>query len=58
MRRDNWKLLMNADGSRAELYDLAADMKEANNLAAAQPEIARELTQLAMNWRATWPKRK
>ena len=58
VRRDNWKLLMNADGSRAELYDLAADMKEANNLAAAQPEIARELTQLAMNWRATWPKRK
>jgi len=58
VRRDQWKLLVNADGSNAQLYDLAADLKEAKNLAGAQPEIARELTQLALDWRASLPKRK
>lgn len=58
VRRDNWKLLVNADGSRTELYDLSTDVKEAKNLASEKPEIARELTKLVMDWRATWPKRK
>jgi arylsulfatase A-like enzyme len=57
VRRDNWKLLVNADGSRTELYDLATDVKEATNLAAAKPDVAKELTTLVMDWRATWPKR-
>jgi len=56
VRRGQWKLLVNADGSRPELYDLGADAKEANNLATAKPEIARDLTKLVMDWRATWPK--
>ena len=58
VRRDNWKLLINADGTRAELYDLAADVKEAKNRAGEKPEIAKELTKLVMDWRATWPKGK
>jgi arylsulfatase A-like enzyme len=58
VRRDHWKFLINPDGSRPELYDLAADLKEANNLAAAQPETVRELKQLVMAWRATWPPKK
>ncbi len=58
VRRDHWKLLINPDGSRPELYDLATDAKEANNLAAAQPEIVRDLKQLVMAWRATWPSKK
>lgn len=58
VRRDNWKLLVNADGSRTELYDLAADVNEAKNLAAEKPDLAKELTKLVMDWRATWPKRK
>ena len=58
VRRDRWKLLINPDGSRAELYDLATDVKEANNLAAAKPEVVRELKQLVMDWRATWSARK
>ena len=57
VRRDNWKLLVNADGSRTELYDLATDTKEAKNLAAAKPDLVKELTKLVMDWRATWPKR-
>jgi hypothetical protein len=58
VRRDNWKLLVNADGSNAQLYDLATDMKEANNLAAAKPEVTRDLTKLALDWRKSLPKRK
>ncbi len=57
VRRDSWKLLVNADGSRTELYNLATDAQEAKNLASEKPEIARELTKLVMDWRATWPKR-
>ncbi len=58
VRRDDWKLLINADGSRPELYNLAADKAEKKNLAAEKPEIVAELKQLAMGWRATWPKKK
>ncbi len=57
VRRDNWKLLIHADGTRPELYDLATDVKEAHNLAAEQPEITRELKKLVMDWRAAWPRK-
>ncbi|HUR60286.1 MAG TPA: sulfatase-like hydrolase/transferase [Opitutaceae bacterium] len=57
VRRDNLKLLVKADGTGAELYDLAADPKETHNLAAAQPDVVRDLTKLVLDWRATWPKR-
>jgi arylsulfatase A-like enzyme len=58
VRRDNWKLLVNANGSDAQLYDLANDIKEANNLAAKRPDITAELKQLALDWRGSLPKRK
>ncbi len=56
VRRGNWKLLVNPDRSRAELYDLAADERESTNLAAEQPGMVEELTALVMAWRATWPR--
>lgn len=55
VRRDQWKLLVNPDGSKAELYDLADDPKEAHNLAAAQSARVQELTRMVLAWRATWP---
>lgn len=57
VRRGNWKLLVNAEGSRAELYDLATDASETKNLAAEKAELVKELTKLLMDWRATWPER-
>jgi arylsulfatase A-like enzyme len=42
-RRANWKLLYFHDGPRIELYDLAADLSETNDLAASRPELARAL---------------
>ena len=56
VRRDQWKLLVNADGTRPELYDLAADRGETNNVAAANPQVVAELKSLVLEWRATWPK--
>ncbi len=56
VRRGDWKLLVNADGSRPELYDLATDVSESKNLAAEKPDVAKALTALVMDWRATWPK--
>ena len=42
VRRGNWKLVRGASGS-FELYDLDADVGEANDLAAAHPERVNEL---------------
>lgn len=55
VREGDWKLLVNADGTGAELYDMAADPKEANDLAASQPEVARRLTNMAIAWRKSLP---
>jgi arylsulfatase A len=41
IRMANWKLHMN--GNNSELYDLAADISESNNLAAANPEVVARL---------------
>jgi arylsulfatase A-like enzyme len=51
VRDGNWKLLINADGSGAELYDILADPKETKNLAAEKPEVTGRLSAQALNWR-------
>ena len=55
VRSGQWKLLVNADGSRLELYNLAADAGEASNVAGEQPEIARQLKEQALAWRKSLP---
>jgi arylsulfatase A-like enzyme len=55
VRQGDWKLLVNADGSRPELYDLAADPRETVDLAETRPEIARGLTESALQWRRSMP---
>jgi hypothetical protein len=56
MRDGNWKLLINADGSGAEIYDLKSDPNEAENLIAQQPEIAKRMSEAALAWRQSLPK--
>jgi arylsulfatase A-like enzyme len=51
----NWKLLVNADGGGAELYDLATDRAEAKNLADENTETAERLRKLAVEWRKSLP---
>jgi arylsulfatase A-like enzyme len=55
VRDGNWKLLVGADGSGAELYDLAADPRESANVAERRPEIARALAARALAWRRSLP---
>lgn len=51
----DWKLLVNADGTGAELYDLKADRAESANLLKEKPEIAARLTEAALSWRRSMP---
>jgi hypothetical protein len=54
LERD-WKLLVNADGAGAELYNVAADPREANDLASQMPDLAERLSRAALAWRKSLP---
>ena len=55
IRDGEWKLLVNADGTGAELYNLATDRNEAHNLAAEKPDSTKRLTDAALAWRKSLP---
>jgi arylsulfatase A-like enzyme len=55
VRDGNWKLLVNADGSGAELYDLSADPKENKNVAGDHPDVAERLKRMCLDWRRSLP---
>jgi arylsulfatase A-like enzyme len=55
VREGKWKLLVNANGSQAELYNLEADRLETNNLVAKEPKLAKRLTTAALDWRKCLP---
>ena len=55
VRDGDWKLLINADGSDTQLYNLAVDRNETNNLATTEPEVAKRLSAAALNWRRSLP---
>ena len=55
VRDGDWKLLVNADGTGAELYDVVADPNETTNLAAAKPEVTARLKEMAIAWRKAMP---
>lgn len=55
VRDGKWKLLINADGSGAELYDLNKDIAEANNLVEKETAVAKRLSRAALDWRNSLP---
>ena len=55
VREGNWKLLVNSDGSFAELYDIVADPNETKNLADEKPEVTKRLNDKALAWRKSLP---
>ncbi len=56
VREGKWKLLANADGTRAELFDLEKDVNETQNLAEQEKEVTARLLKLALDWRRSLPK--
>ncbi|OJW22047.1 MAG: hypothetical protein BGO49_14835 [Planctomycetales bacterium 71-10] len=53
LREGDWKLIENYEDGRLELYDLAADVGERNDLAAAQPDRARAMRAKLDAWRTS-----
>ncbi|MEX2174218.1 MAG: sulfatase-like hydrolase/transferase [Pirellulaceae bacterium] len=55
IREGKWKLLVQASGEGAELYDLAADPRETKNVSEEHPDVASRLGELALAWRKSLP---
>ncbi len=55
VRVENWKLLCDYDGSKAQLYDLTKDRGETTNLATLQPEIVARMTKALLDWHQSLP---
>jgi uncharacterized sulfatase len=55
VRDGDWKLLIDEDGGRAQLYDLVNDAGEKSNLAARNPEVVERLKKMVLDWRASLP---
>tara|TARA_R110002050_G_scaffold177889_1_gene311107 strand:- start:75464 stop:76915 length:1452 start_codon:yes stop_codon:yes gene_type:complete len=56
MRQDKWKLLMNPDRSRVELYDLINDPTELDNRALDEPQLVKEMSATLLSWKSHLPK--
>lgn len=50
-----WKLVTDGNSKHFELYDIATDPYEKNDLAKAQPEVVARLTKKLTDWKATLP---
>ncbi len=55
IRDGRWKLLVNADGSRVELYDFAASTAERVNVAGDHPALTDRLRERVLSWRKSLP---
>ncbi len=55
VRDGRWKLLMNPDGSRTELYDLERDPAERTELTASHPEVIERLRSSLTAWYTSLP---
>lgn len=55
VRDGKWMLLVNADGTRLELYNMHADAGQTKNVAAANAAVARRLRDAALRWRQSLP---
>ncbi|KPK37870.1 MAG: hypothetical protein AMJ65_13640 [Phycisphaerae bacterium SG8_4] len=55
VRDGKWKLLMNPDRSRVELYDIVSDPTELDNVADQNPAIVRKLSERLLRWHKSLP---
>lgn len=52
---ENWKLVTNKDYSYLELFDIAADSYEKNDVKAKNPEVVERLLEKIAKWKTTLP---
>jgi len=50
VRKGDWKLLTNPDGSETELYNIVKDRAEKQNVATSNPELTAEMKKTAIDW--------
>lgn len=50
VRKDNWKLFFNVDGTQMELYNLMQDPAESKNLVKEYPTVVAEIAKIGLNW--------
>ena len=50
IRSGNWKLLINSDGSDAQLYDIVKDKFEKNDVAQSHPQVVAKLSKKVCKW--------
>lgn len=55
MRDGDWKLMMNPDGSRVELYNLTKNPCEVDNLANEYPDVVTDMSRELLKWHKTIP---
>ncbi|NDV81751.1 sulfatase [Bacteroides sp. 51] len=55
IRKGDWKLLVNHDGSDVMLFNLRENPQETVNISANHPAITEELKEKALKWRASLP---
>jgi arylsulfatase A-like enzyme len=55
IREGNWKLLINPDHTRLELYDIPRDPTELNNVANQYPEAVEALSAKVLAWQKQLP---
>jgi len=55
IRDGKWKLLMNPDRSRIELYVIPGDPTELDNVADQHPDIVKKLSERLLKWQKTLP---
>lgn len=55
MRDGKWKCLINADGTRLELYDFSIEQREEKNVALEHPKVAKAMAERLLAWRKKLP---
>ena len=55
VRRGEWKLLCDFDGSHKKLYNVESDPGESTNVATGHPEITKRLVKAVLQWNSEMP---
>ncbi len=55
IRAGDWKLLIDNEGNRRELYNIPDDPAESHNVIQDHPELAEKLQQQILDWKQTLP---